>query len=241
MKFSLSWLNDHLDIKNYDIQEIASKLTNIGLEVESILNRAEELKPFTVGKVLEASKHPNADRLKVCKVETKDGNFQVVCGAPNAKTGMLGVFAPENSFIPGTKLKLKKSKIRGVESCGMLVSEREMGISDEHDGIIEIDKKYKIGDSFSEIYGLNDPVIEINITPNRSDCLSVRGIARDLQAAEIGKLKNIEISEVKGSFASPIKWLREFDDKNEKLCPGVSGRLFKNVNNVESPEWLKKD
>ena len=240
MKFSLSWLNDHLDIKNYDIQEIASKLTNIGLEVESILNRAEELKPFTVGKVLEASKHPNADRLKVCKVETKDGNFQVVCGAPNAKTGMLGVFAPENSFIPGTKLKLKKSKIRGVESCGMLVSEREMGISDEHDGIIEIDKKYKIGDSFAEIYGLNDPVIEINITPNRSDCLSVRGIARDLQAAEIGKLKNIEISEVKGSFASPIKWLREFDDKNEKLCPGVSGRLFKNVNNVESPEWLKK-
>ncbi len=240
MKFSLSWLNDHLDIENYDIQEIASKLTNIGLEVESILNRAEELKPFTVGKVLEASKHPNADRLKICKVETKDGNFQVVCGAPNAKTGMLGVFAPENSFIPGTKLKLKKSKIRGVESCGMLVSEREMGISDEHDGIIEIDKKYKIGDSFAEIYGLNDPVIEINITPNRSDCLSVRGIARDLQAAEIGKLKNIEISEVKGSFESPIKWLREFDDKNEKLCPGVSGRLFKNVNNVESPEWLKK-
>ena len=240
MKFSLSWLSEHLEIKNNEIKNIASKLTNIGLEVESILDRAEELKPFTVGKVLEANKHPNADRLKVCKVQTSNGDFQVVCGAPNAKTGMLGVFAPENSFIPGTKLKLKKTKIRGVESCGMLVSEKEMGISDEHDGIIEIDEKYNIGDSFAEIYGFNDPVIEINITPNRSDCLSVRGIARDLQAAEVGKLKNLEISKVKGTFVSPIKWIREFDQKNAKKCLGVSGRYFKNIKNIESPEWLKK-
>ena len=125
---------------------------------------------------------------------------------------------------------LKKTKIRGVESCGMLVSEKEMGISEEHDGIIEIDKKYKIGDSFSKIYSLDDPIIEINITPNRSDCLSVRGIARDLQAAEIGKLKNIEISEVKGSFASPIKWLREFDDNLEELLEQLTIELEDKLN-----------
>ena len=157
-----------------------------------------------------------------------------------SKEGMLGVFAPENSFIPGTKLKLKRSKIRGVESCGMLVSEREMGISDEHEGIIEINQKYKVGDSFSKIYGLNDPIIEINITPNRSDCLSVRGIARDLSAAGIGKLKDLKIKKIEGSFDSEIKWQRKFNKNDDKLCPCVSGRLFKNIKNNESPDWLKK-
>ena len=139
MKFTLSWLLEHLDTKA-DIKVIESKLNNIGLEVESIKDRTDELKSFTVAKVINSIKHPNADKLKVCNVKTIYGNFQVVCGAPNAKTGMLGIFAPENSYIPGNKLKLKKSKIRGVESNGMLVSEREMGISDEHEGIIEIDK-----------------------------------------------------------------------------------------------------
>ena len=239
MKLTLSWLREHLDT-GADIKVIESKLTNIGLEVESIEDRTEELKSFTVAKVINASKHPNADRLKVCEVETIKGNFQVVCGAPNAKTGMLGVFAFENTYIPGTKIKLKKTKIRGVESCGMLVSEKEMGLSDEYEGIIEIDQKYKVGDSFSAIYGLDDPIIEINITPNRSDCLSVRGIARDLAASGIGSLKKLKIKKIKGTFNSPIKWQRKFKKDEEKLCPGVSGRLFKNVKNVESPDWLKK-
>jgi len=239
MKFTLSWLREHLDF-TASLTEIETTLTNIGLEVESILDRSVELKPFTVAKVLKASKHPDADRLKICDVKTVEGNFQVICGAPNAKTGMLGVFAPVDSYIPGIDLKLKKTKIRGVESCGMLVSEREMGISDEHEGIIEIDQKYNIGDPFSEVFGLNDPIIEINITPNRSDCLSVRGIARDLHAAKLGKLKDIKLIKRKGNFKSPIKWLRKFDKKNEKLCSGVSGRYFKNVKNMESPEWLKK-
>ena len=239
MKFTLSWLKEHLDTKA-DIKLIENTLTNIGLEVESVEDRTEELKPFTVAKVIKVNKHPDADRLKVCDVKTNKGDFQVVCGAPNAREGMLGVFAPENSFIPGTKLKLKRSKIRGVESCGMLVSEREMGISDEHEGIIEINQKYKVGDSFSKIYGLNDPIIEINITPNRSDCLSVRGIARDLFAAGIGKLKDLKIKKIEGSFDSKIKWQRKFNENDEKLCACVSGRLFKNIKNTESPDWLKK-
>ena len=239
MKFTLSWLKEHLDT-DWDINSISSTLTNIGLEVESITDRAEELAPFKVAKVLSAKKHPNADKLKVCKVKSDIGIYQVVCGAPNARKDMLGIFAPENSFIPGTKLKLKKTKIRDIESCGMLVSEKEMGISDEHEGIIEVDQKYNIGDSFSAIFGLNDPIIEINITPNRSDCLSVRGIARDLQAAGAGKLKELKINHSKGKFSSPIKWLRKFDKKDEKLCPGVSGRFFKDVKNTESPDWLKK-
>ena len=138
------------------------------------------------------------------------------------------------------KVNLKKTIIRGVKSYGMLVSEREMGISDEHEVIIEIDKKYKIGDSFSKIYGLDDPIIEINITPNRSDCLSVRGIARDLAAAGVGKLKKLNKKKNKGTFNSHIKWKRKLKKNEEKLCPGVSGRLFTNVKNVESPAWLKK-
>ena len=239
MKFTLSWLYEHLDTKA-DIKIIESTLTNIGLEVESIEDKADELKPFTVAKIVNVSKHPDADRLKICIVKTIRGNFNVVCGAPNAKTGMLGIFAPENSYIPGTKVKLKKTKIRGIESCGMLVSEKEMGISDEHEVIIEIDQKYKVGDLFSDIYGFNDPTIEINITPNRPDCLSVRGIARDLFAAGIGELKNLEIKKIKGNFDSEIKWQRKFNRNDENLCPCVSGRLFKNVKNIESPDWLKK-
>ena len=178
MKFTLNWLKDHLDT-SAELSVISDTLTNIGLEVEHIENKAEEFQNFTVARVLSTEKHPDADRLKVCNVESIQGNFQVVCGAPNAKVGMLGIFAPENTYIPGTKVNLKKSKIRGVESCGMLLSERELGISDEHDGIIELKGDHKIGDLASTLYGFDDPVIEINLTPNRFDCLSVRGIARD--------------------------------------------------------------
>ena len=196
MKFTLDWLKDHLDTSE-NLNTITDTLTNIGLEIESVEDKSEIFKNFTVAKVLKAEKHPDADKLKVCQVETINGNFQVVCGAPNARQGMLGIFAPENSYIPGTDLHLKKTKIRGVESCGMLVSEREMGISNEHDGIIEVKDNYKIGDLFSKIFAIDEPVIEINLTPNRSDCLSVRGIARDLAAAGIGKFKDINYKKVK--------------------------------------------
>ena len=239
MKFTLSWLKDHLDT-SADLDVIADTLTNIGLEVEHIENKAEEFRKFTAAKVISAEKHPNADRLRVCNVESINGNFQVVCGAPNAKAGIMGIFAPVNSYIPGTNVNLKKSEIRGVESCGMLLSERELGISDEHDGIIELKGDHKIGDLVSAIYGFDDPVIEINLTPNRSDCLSVRGIARDLAASGLGTLKKLKINKIEGSFTSNKKWLRKFSKEEDHLCPGVSGRYFKNIKNTESPDWLKR-
>ncbi len=240
MKFTLNWLKDHLET-SADLDTIVEKLTNIGLEIEDVEDKSKTFNDFTVAEVLKAEQHPDADRLKVCSVKTVAGIFQVVCGAPNARTGMKGIFAPENSFIPGTGIKLKKSKIRGIESCGMLVSEREMGISDEHDGIIEVHAKHKLGEKFIEVFNLDDPVIEINITPNRGDCLSVRGIARDLSAAGLGKLKeNILIKSIPGTFESPIKWEKDFSGKVEYLCPGVAGRYFKNVTNKESPIWLQK-
>ena len=239
MKFTLSWLKDHLNT-TADLSVIADTLTNIGLEVEHIENKTEDYKSFTVAKVLTAKKHPDADRLKICNVESIQGNFQVVCGAPNANAGMFGIFAPENSYIPGTKVNLKKTEIRGVESCGMLLSEKELGISEEHDGIIELKGNHKVGDPVSSLYGFDDPVIEINLTPNRSDCLSVRGVARDLAASGLGTLKELKIDKIKGDFISELKWLRKFDEEDKNLCSGVSGRFFKNIKNTESPEWLKK-
>ena len=156
MKFTLSWLKDHLNT-NAELSVISDTLTNIGLEVEHIENKAEEFKNFTVAKVVSAKKHPDANRLKVCKVESIQGTFQVVCGASNVKVGMMGIFAPVNTYIPGTKVNLKKSEIRGVESCGMLLSERELGISDEHDGIIELKGDHKIGEYASVLFGFDDP------------------------------------------------------------------------------------
>ncbi|MDC0625364.1 phenylalanine--tRNA ligase subunit beta [Alphaproteobacteria bacterium] len=240
MKFTLSWLKDHLDT-NKDLDTIVDTLTNIGLEIESVEDKSKDFNDFTVAEVLKVEKHPDADRLKVCTVKSINGTFQVVCGAPNAREGMKGIFAPENSFIPGTGVKLKKSKIRGVESCGMLVSEREMGISDEHDGIIEVDSKYLLGEKFIEVFNLDDPLIEINITPNRGDCLSVRGVARDLAAAGLGKLKeNTLIKNIDGTFDSPVQWEKDFTVEEEYICPGVAGRYFKNVTNKESPPWLQQ-
>jgi len=239
MKFTLNWLKDHLET-TCELNTITETLTNIGLEIEKVEDKSEIFKNFTVAKVTKAEQHPDADKLKVCEVETALGNFIVVCGAPNARAGMLGIFAPENSYIPGTGLHLKKSKIRGVESCGMLVSEREMGISDEHAEIIEVDKKHNIGEKFLTIFNLDDPVIEINITPNRSDCLSVRGIARDLAAAGIGKLKKFEFKKIQGTFKSPLQWKKNFNKDHEHICPGVAGRFFKNVENGSSPQWLQQ-
>jgi phenylalanyl-tRNA synthetase beta chain len=240
MKFTLDWLKDHLETEK-DLDTIVDTLTNIGLEIESVEDKSKTFNDFTVAEVIKAEQHPDADRLRVCSVKTIDGVFQVVCGAPNARTGMKGIFAPENSFIPGTGIRLKKSKIRGVESCGMLVSEKEMDISDEHDGIIEVEAKYNLGDKFIDVFNLNDPVIEINITPNRGDCLSVRGIARDLAAGGLGKLKeNTLINNIAGTFESPVKWEKDFKGDEEYICPGVAGRYFKNVVNKESPLWLQQ-
>ena len=238
MKFTLGWLKEHLDTSS-DLETIANTLTNIGLEIECIDDPSETYKDFTVAKVLRSEPHPDADKLKVCEVETINGIFQVVCGASNVRSGMLGIFAPENSFIPGTSLHLKKSKIRGVESCGMLVSEKEMSLSNEHEGIIEVDSSLKIGEHFSKLFKLDDPVIEVNITPNRPDCLSVRGIARDLAAAGLGKLKQLKVRKISGDYKSPKQWKKDFHKNDLYICPGVAGRYFRNVKNCESPPWLQ--
>ncbi len=238
MKFTLGWLRDHLET-DATLNEIVDKLPMIGLEVEGVEDRAAELAPFTVARVKEARPHPNADRLKVCIVETAQGEVQVVCGAPNARSGMKGVFAPAGSYIPGTEMVLKAGEIRGEASNGMLVSEREMGLSDEHEGIIELAEDAPLGAAFAELLGLDDPVIEIAVTPNRGDCLGVHGIARDLAAAGLGRLKEFDAAAVAGAFESPLAWKRDLPAAEGYLCPYVAGRTFRNVTNGPSPKWLR--
>ena len=234
MKFSYSWLTEHLKT-NVHFEEIEKKLTSIGLEVEDIQDTGKAYQDFIVGQVLEEKKHPNADKLKLCKVDIGKEKVDVVCGAPNVEKGMKVVYAPVGSTIPVNQMKIKAAKIRGVESYGMMCSEYELGISNEHDGIIRLEEKETIGRPFSEIYGLNDIVIEIGITPNRQDCLGVKGIARDLASAGMGELLERKISKEKGSFKSPIK----IEIQDNKICSAFAGRYFRNVKNTESPEWLK--
>ena len=238
MKFTLAWLKQHLETKA-SLREICERLPMLGLEVEKIQDRAKELRHFVVGNVIEARPHPDADRLQVCIVDTGSDQVQVVCGAPNARTGMKSVFAPVGVYIPGTGIDLKKGLIRGQESNGMLCSEREMGLSEEHDGIIELSNDAPTGALFAEISGLDDPVIEIAITPDRADCLGVRGIARDLAAAGLGTLKAINTSEIEGTFKSPIRWNVSLPENQVHLAPLVVGRYFRNVKNGPSPQWLK--
>lgn len=234
MKFTLNWLKRHLET-DASLEEICLKLTAIGLEVEDVQDSAKAFAPFKVALVEKAEKHPDADKLKVCTVRTESGVLQVVCGAPNARTGMKGIFAPAGSYIPGTGVTLKKGVIRGAESCGMLVSEREMGLSTEHEGIIEVDATYEIGTPLTDIYGLGDPVIEINLTPNRADCAGVRGIARDLAAAGLGRLKPLTSNPVKGAFKSPVT----VDIADKDGCYQFFGRYIKGVQNGPSPDWLQ--
>ena len=238
MKFTVGWLKEHLDTQA-TLNQIIEKLTMVGLEVEKVTDRAEGLETFVVGYVVEAKQHPNADRLRVCQVDTGTEKVELVCGAPNAKTGMRGVFAPGGSYIPGTNITLKPTEIRGVMSNGMLLSEREMGISDEHDGIIELNENAKIGDRVVDVMGLNDPIIEIAITPNRGDCLGVRGIARDLAAAGLGALKPLANGPVPGTFKSPVQVHLNFDEATKSACPHFVGRYIRGVQNGESPQWLK--
>ena len=187
MKFTLSWLKEHLDT-NASLEEITDKLTDIGLELEGVEDPGKVFAPFKVAYVEKAEQHPDADRLRVLIVDTGEEKIQVVCGAPNARAGMKGIFAPDGSYVPGTDMVLKKGKIRGQESNGMMVSEREMGLSDNHEGIIDLPEDTPLGTPFTEIYGLDDPVIDIAITPDRADCCGVRGVARDLAAAGLGQL-----------------------------------------------------
>ncbi|MFL4990460.1 MAG: YtpR family tRNA-binding protein, partial [Microvirga sp.] len=204
MKFTLSWLKDHLDT-SASLDDIVETLTRIGLEVEEVEDKAKTLAPYKVAYVISAEQHPNADRLRVCMVDTGEGApIQVVCGAPNARTGMKSVFAPPGTYIPGKNITLGIGTIRGVESAGMLCSAAELEISDDHDGIIDLAADAPVGVPYAAYAGLDDPVIEINLTPNRPDCSSIHGIARDLAAAGLGRVKNDVVPPVRGQGATPV-------------------------------------
>ncbi|RME17723.1 MAG: phenylalanine--tRNA ligase subunit beta [Alphaproteobacteria bacterium] len=242
MKFTLSWLKDHLDT-TASVEEIAEALTDLGLEVESVENPLATLSNFTIGKVKKAEKHPDADRLRVCVVETDEGEKQIVCGAPNAREGITVVVAKPGDYVPGIDLTLSVGKIRGVESHGMMASERELELSDEHDGIIELPSG-EVGENFGEWMAKNrpekvDPVIEIAITPNRPDALGVRGIARDLAARGLGTLKPMKEAHVEGKFPSPITVTIDEDTRKDG-CEVFMGRLIRGVKNGPSPEWLQR-
>jgi phenylalanyl-tRNA synthetase beta chain len=234
MKFTLSWLKDYLDT-TATLDEISQKLTAIGLEVEGIEDPAKTLSGFVVGEVLMAEKHPDADKLQCLIVDTGREKLKVVCGAPNAKAGMKGVFAPAGSYIPGIDVTLKKSMIRGQESNGMMCSERELLLSEEHNGIIDLPTSFVTGSSAADALGLNDPVIEINLTPNRGDCAGIYGIARDLAAAGLGKLKPLDAAPAKSNGKNPIAVSTQ-----TPACTLFIGRYIKGVKNGPSPEWLQK-
>lgn len=239
MKFTFAWLKEHLETDR-PLEDIVEKLSMIGLEVEGLEDRAAALASFRVAHVVSAEKHPDADRLQVCMVDYGDGDpVQVVCGAPNARAGMKGVFAASGAYVPGIDVTLKKSKIRGQESNGMLLSEREMGLSDEHEGIVELPDDTEIGGSAVDAMGLNDPVIEIGLTPNRQDCAGIRGIARDLAAAGLGTLKPLDAPEIAGVYPAPLSWKRDLASDASAACPYVVGRAFRGVENGPSPQWLQ--
>jgi len=235
MKFSLEWLKEHLQT-DASAPEIADKLTAIGLEVESLSNPAEALAPFRVAKVLTAEKHPQADKLQVLTVDAGDAPVQVVCGAPNARAGMLGVFGPPGAYIPGTDMTLKVAAIRGVESRGMMCSSRELELGDDHSGIIELPEDAPVGEAFISYAGLDDPVFDVNVTPNRQDCMGVRGIARDLAAAGVGTLKPLAVPQIEGSFPNPVP-IRIEDPEG---CPAFFGRAIRGVKNGASPDWMQR-
>ena len=234
MKFSLTWLKDHLET-DASVEEVAAKLNAIGLEVEGIENPADQLSGFTIAKVLTAERHPNADKLQVLTVDAGAGDpLQVVCGAPNARAGMLGVLGLPGAVVPNGGFELKKSAIRGVESNGMMCSVAELGLGDDHDGIIELPADAPVGTPFAEYHGA-DPVIDVAITPNRPDCMGVYGIARDLAAAGLGTLRPIAVQQVPGFFPCPMP-IRTDDPTG---CPAFYGRVIRGVKNGASPKWLQ--
>ena len=243
MKFTLSWLKDHLATEA-TLDDICYALTDLGLEVEDVDNPAEKLGAFRIARVIEASPHPNADRLRLCRVATYPAGpgsamveVQVVCGAPNARTGLVGVFAPIGTHVPGTGVDLKAGVIRGVESNGMLCSERELMLSDDHDGIIDLPADAPLGARFIDYRGLNDPVVHIKVTPNRPDALGIRGIARDLAARGLGHLKPLTIPVITGHGPSPVQ-VHIAASLKAKGCPHFAGRTISGVKNGPSPAWL---
>jgi phenylalanyl-tRNA synthetase beta chain len=238
VRFTLSWLKDHLET-DASAGEIVARLPMIGHEVEAVIDRAASLRDFVVAEVIEAHPHPNADKLRVCVVDTGRERVQVVCGAPNARAGMKGVFAPVGSLLPGSGTTLKPANIRGVESAGMLLSEREMQLSEDHTGIVELPADATAGAPAAQVMGLADPIIDVAVTANRGDCLGVRGIARDLAASGLGALKPLDITPVAGRFESPIGVRLEFAPEAASACPYFAGRLIRGVRNAESPHWLQ--
>ena len=234
MKFTLSWLKTHLDT-DASLQQITDTLTRIGLELEGVEDRAAPLANFRIARVIEAVQHPNADRLRVCTVDTGEGTVTVVCGAPNARTGMKGVFAAPGSHIPGTDITLRIGEIRGVRSAGMLLSQREMGLGDDHAGIIDLPDDAPVGVPYVTWAGLDDPLIDISVTPNRGDCFSVRGIARDLAAGGIGTLRPFAPAKIAPRFSGGPRWQIDWPE----ACPWILGRTIRGVKNSPSPKWLQ--
>ncbi|RUL96176.1 phenylalanine--tRNA ligase subunit beta [Rhizobium chutanense] len=237
MKFTLSWLKEHLET-DATLDEICARLTEIGLEVEDVDDKAA-FKPFVIARVVSAEKHPQADRLKVLMVDTGAGApVQVVCGAPNARAGLVGAFAAPGTYVPGIDVTLAVGNIRGVESRGMMCSEKELQISDSHDGIIDLPEDAPVGQSYATYAHLDDPVIEINLTPNRPDCTSIHGIARDLSASGLGTLKTRPVPSFATEGETPVKLTLDLDDP--RLCPGFSLRLVRGVKNGPSPRWMQQ-
>ena len=238
MKTTLSWLKTHLDT-GASAAEIAEKLIMLGHDVEGIEDRAAALAGFVVARVLSAEPHPNADRLRVCAVDagpaSGGGEVQVVCGAPNARAGMKGVFGPAGIRVPKTGAVLNESTIRGVASRGMLMSAAELALGSDHSGIIELPEDVPVGTAYASLLGLDDPVIDLKVTPNRADCLGVRGIVRDLVAAGLGQLKPLDTTPVEGRFRSPIAI--HIDDLT--ACPLFLGRHIRGLSNGPSPRWLR--
>ncbi|AUX74884.1 phenylalanine--tRNA ligase subunit beta [Sinorhizobium fredii] len=238
MKFTLSWLKDHLET-DASLEDICARLTMIGLEVEDVDDKAA-FKPFVIAKVVSAEQHPNADKLKVLKVDTGSGEpVQVVCGAPNARTGLVGAFAAPGTYVPGIDTPLSVGNIRGVESRGMMCSEKELEISDDHTGIIDLPEDAPVGTSYAAYAGLDDPVIEINLTPNRPDCTSVHGIARDLAASGLGTLKTRPAPSFPVEGSTPVKVTLDLGE-DRHLCPGFALRLVRGVKNGPSPAWMRQ-
>ena len=243
MKFTLSWLKDHLETAA-TLDQITTKLSAIGLEVDGVENPGEKLASFRIARVLEARKHPNADKLQVLQVEVAPGEkpVEVVCGAPNARAGMLGVFAPIGTYVPGLDVTLVERPVRGVVSNGMMCSAAELELSDDSEGIIDVDESHagSIGEPYAKAAGLDDPVIDVGLTPNRPDCTGVRGIARDLAAAGLGKLKSEpELAQVEGDYDCPVAIELEFAKGTEDACPVFAGCYVKGVRNGPSPAWLQ--